>query len=175
MDVIIAVPHSQQRDYRQVTGGFRSDWGADMFAAFTPQTPWDRRLCVPPGIFRSEGLMSRQKDLLRDIAAALSSLGERRISEWFTEDFRLHDPTLPEWPLGHRGATEMLEKTTSGGPTTKLEPLEMVEEGDRVAVRWRLSATREDERVVYAMMAMYRFEDGRIAEDWGVPIQGDWP
>jgi predicted ester cyclase len=119
--------------------------------------------------------MSRQKNLLQEIAAALSSQGERRITEWFTEDFRLHDPTLPEWPTGHQGAAEMLEKTTSGGPTTKLEPLEMVEEGDRVAVRWRLSATREGERVVFAMMAMYRFEDGRIAEDWGVPIRGDWP
>jgi len=51
----------------------------------------------------------------------------------------------------------------------------MVEEGDRVAVRWRLSATRDGELFVYAMMAMYRFENGRIAEDWGVPIRGDWP
>jgi hypothetical protein len=73
--------------------------------------------------------MSRQKDLLLEIAAALSSQGERRISEWFTEDFQLHDPTAPECPLGHRAATGMLEKTTSVGPTTKLEPLEMVEEG----------------------------------------------
>jgi ketosteroid isomerase-like protein len=119
--------------------------------------------------------MSRQKDLLREIAAALSSQGERRISEWFTDDFRLHDPTLPEWPAGHRGATEMLEKTTSGGPTTKLEPLEMVEEGDRVAVRWRLSAIRENKPVVFAMMAIYRFDNGRIAEDCGVPFRGDWP
>jgi ketosteroid isomerase-like protein len=118
--------------------------------------------------------MSRQKDLLQEIAAALSSQGERRISEWFTEDFRLHDPTAPDWPMGHRGATEMLNKTTSAGPTTKLEPLEMVEEGDRVAVRWRLSATRDGESFVFAMMAMYRFEDGRIAEDSGIPIRGEW-
>jgi predicted ester cyclase len=100
--------------------------------------------------------MSRQKDLLREIAAALSSHGECPITQWFTEDFRLHDPTLPKWPTGHQGAAEMLEKTTSGGPTTKLEPLEMVEEGDRVAVRWRLSATRDGELFVYARMAMYR-------------------
>ena len=65
--------------------------------------------------------MSYQKELLQEIGAALSSQGERRISEWFTEDFRLHDPTAPEWPTGLRGAAEMLEKTTSGGPSTKLE------------------------------------------------------
>jgi ketosteroid isomerase-like protein len=119
--------------------------------------------------------MSSQKNLLREIAAALSSQGERRIAEWFTEDFRLHDPTLPEWPTGYRGATEMLDKTSSAGASTKLEALQMVEEGDHVAVRWRLSATRDGELFVYAMMAMYRFENGRIAEDWGVPVRGDWP
>jgi predicted ester cyclase len=119
--------------------------------------------------------MSRQKDLIREIAAVLDSQGERRISEWFTEDFRLHDPTAPEWPSGHRGAAEMLDKTSSGGPSTRLEALDMVEEGDQVAVRWRLSATRDGQSFVFAMMAMYRFEDGRIAEDWGVPVRGDWP
>lgn len=119
--------------------------------------------------------MSRQKDLLREIAAALSSQGEHRISQWFTEDFRLHDPTAPDWPPGHRGAAEMLQKTASGGPGTKLEALDMVEEGDRVAVRWRLSATRNGGNFVFAMMAVYRFENDRIAEDWGVPVQGEWP
>jgi hypothetical protein len=71
--------------------------------------------------------MSRQKDLVQEIAAALSFQGKRRISEWFTEDFRLHDPTASEWPSGHRGAAEMLAKTTSAGPSTKPEALEMVE------------------------------------------------
>ena len=51
----------------------------------------------------------------------------------------------------------MLEKTISGGPTTKLEPLETVEEGDRVAVHRRLLTIREGEPVVFVMMAMYRF------------------
>jgi hypothetical protein len=25
------------------------------------------------------------------------------------------------------------------------------------------------------MVAIYRFEQGRIAEDWGIPAQGEWP
>jgi hypothetical protein len=25
-----------------------------------------------------------------------------------------------------------------------------------------------------ASMAIYRFKDGRIAEDWGIPIRGEW-
>lgn len=119
--------------------------------------------------------MSRQKDMLLEIAATLGSPGDHRINEWFTEDFRLHDPTAPEWPSGHPGAKEMLAKTASAGPGTKLETLAMVEEGDRVAVRWRLSAMRDGEPITVAIMAMYRFEGGRIAEDWGIPIKGDWP
>ena len=36
--------------------------------------------------------MSQQKHLLREIAAAISSGAPYRISDWFTEDFRLHEP-----------------------------------------------------------------------------------
>ena len=46
--------------------------------------------------------------------------------------------------------------------------------GDRVAVRWQLSAIYHDEPLQLAMLAIYRFEDGRIAEDWGIPIRGEW-
>ena len=119
--------------------------------------------------------MSRQKDVLREIAAALSSQSGLRVGEWFTEDFRLHDPTAPDWPPGYLGASQMLARTASLGPTAKLEALDMVEEGDRVAVRWQLLATREGEPFNFAMMTIYRFEDGRIAEDWGTPFRGEWP
>ena len=63
--------------------------------------------------------MSQQKDLLREIAAATSSGAADRISDWFTEDFRLHEPGKPALPVGHEGPGE----------------------GDRVAVRWELTAT----------------------------------
>ena len=35
--------------------------------------------------------MAQQTDLLREIAAAMSSGAPDRISDWFTEDFRLHE------------------------------------------------------------------------------------
>ena len=52
--------------------------------------------------------MSQQKDLLREIAAATSQ-GDAsdRISDWFTEDFRLHEPGKPALPVGHEGASQM--------------------------------------------------------------------
>ena len=53
--------------------------------------------------------MSQQKDLLREIAAATSSGASDRISDWFTEDFRLHEPGKPALPVGHQGARQMRE------------------------------------------------------------------
>jgi hypothetical protein len=47
--------------------------------------------------------MSQQKDLPREIAAATSSGVSDRISDWFTEDFRLPKPALP---VGHEGARQ---------------------------------------------------------------------
>ena len=53
--------------------------------------------------------MSQQTDLLREIAAAMTSGVPDRISDWFTEDFRLHEPGRPALPVGHEGARQMME------------------------------------------------------------------
>jgi predicted SnoaL-like aldol condensation-catalyzing enzyme len=119
--------------------------------------------------------MSHHKAMLLEIADALSSGGNPRIEAWFTEDFRLHDPGFPDWPTGHAGASALLAQTVSLGPTTKLQALDMLEEDDRVAVRWRLSAIQDGEIFDCAMMSMYRFENGRIAEDWGIFSRRQWP
>jgi hypothetical protein len=48
--------------------------------------------------------MSRQTDLLREIAAAINAGTGYRIADWFTEDFRLHEPGRAALPVGHAGA-----------------------------------------------------------------------
>ena len=83
--------------------------------------------------------MSQQTDLLREIAAAMSSGAPDRISDWFTEDFRLHEPGAPPLPTGHEGARQMRARFRTLDPPIKLEILDMIEEGDRVAVRWQLT------------------------------------
>jgi hypothetical protein len=61
-----------------------------------------------------------------------------------------------------------------GGPI-HIEAVEIIEDGDRAAVRWRLSATLDGQPLSSSIMAMYRFEGGRIAEDWGVSVRKVWP
>lgn len=119
--------------------------------------------------------MSRQKAVLHEIAEAIRTGGAFHIAAWFTEDFRLREPTKPDWPTGHAGISKLLKQFRTLTPPIRFASLDMVEEGDRVAVRWALSAAYNGDPVHFAMMAIYRFEDGRIAEDWGIPIRGEWP
>jgi predicted ester cyclase len=60
-------------------------------------------------------------------------------------------------------------------PPIVLEILDMIEEGNRVAVRGQLTATYEGKSFEQSIMAIYRFEKGRIAEDWGISIRALWP
>jgi ketosteroid isomerase-like protein len=118
--------------------------------------------------------MSQQKEVLCEIARVISGNDSFRIEAWFTEDFRLVEPTKPNWPRGHEGASKLLDLFRTLTPPVQFVALDMVEEADRVAVRWQLSATYQGAPLSLASMAIYRFKDGRIAEDWGIPIRGEW-
>ena len=47
--------------------------------------------------------MSQQKALLQEITVAITTRTEYRITEWFTEDFWLHEPGKTPLPVGHGG------------------------------------------------------------------------
>jgi hypothetical protein len=96
------------------------------------------------------------------------------IAKWFTEDFRLIEPAKPEWPLEHVGSRQLLDAFAKLAPVLSFDDRDMIEEQDRVAVRWQLYATYEGAPFHIASVAIYRFEGDRIAEDWGIPIRGRW-
>jgi ketosteroid isomerase-like protein len=118
--------------------------------------------------------MSLQKEMLREIARVINEHEPYRIDEWFTEDFKLVEPTKPDWPRGHAGATKLIELFRTLTPPVQFIAFDMVEEADRVAVRWQPHANHQGERIHLASIAIYRFEEGRIAEDWGIPNRGEW-
>jgi len=129
---------------------------------------------------RDSGYDVSTRDLLQEIAAATSSGASDRISDWFTEDFRLHEPGKPALPVGREGARQMREagpQIRAGLKTPiKVEILDMIEEDDRVAVRWQLTATEYDGKPYErSIMTIYRFENGRIAEDCGISTPAVWP
>jgi ketosteroid isomerase-like protein len=105
-----------------------------------------------------------------------------RISDWFTEDFRLHEPGKPALPVGHEGARQMMEAGRQNRMRAgvqmpaKVEILDMIEEGNRVAVRWQVTATAHNGNPYEgSCVAIYRFENGSIAEDWGIIAPALWP
>jgi len=119
--------------------------------------------------------MSRRKDVLREIAAAINANGAYHITEWFTDGFRLHEPGGTPRPVGHLGASQMMDEFRTLAPPVNLAILDMIEEGDRIAVRWHLTAIYDGEPLSMVSIAIYRFEGSRIAEDWGIPLRGEWP
>jgi predicted ester cyclase len=97
------------------------------------------------------------------------------VSEWFTEDFKLHDPSFGGFRSGHLGARDMLRSLAEHVPNARIDALDMVEEGDKVAVRWLFSGRKDGSPVYLSAVAFYRFEGQRIAEDWGIAAKSEWP
>jgi hypothetical protein len=85
--------------------------------------------------------MSRQKELLRELAAAHNSRAPDRNSDWFTEDFRLHEPGSPVLPTGYEGASRMRARIRALTPPIKLEIFD-IDRGRRSGSR-ALSANRD--------------------------------
>jgi predicted ester cyclase len=119
--------------------------------------------------------MSAQKEMLLRITATMSAGDFDHIAEWFTEDFQLHNPEVPHDRAGHDGARRMLQALNDLMPGGKVEILDMVEEGDRVAARMQFSGMVDGRPVFLSTVAIYRFVGGRIAEDWGIGFSGEWP
>lgn len=119
--------------------------------------------------------MSSRKQFFRRIATSMSTGDIDHIAEWFTEDFRLYDPSLAGFRSGHDGARDMLRALAELVPCARIDVLDMVEEGDRVAVRWRFAGMKDGRAVHLSAVAIYRFDGDRIAEDWGIAAKADWP
>lgn len=117
--------------------------------------------------------MSRRAFFLR-IAEAMSTGDIDHVPEWFTEDFKLHDPSFGGFRSGHDGARDMLRSLAEHVPCAQIDVLDMVEEADKVAVRWLFSGKKDDRPVCLSALAIYRFDGDRIAEDWGIAAKAEW-
>jgi predicted ester cyclase len=118
--------------------------------------------------------MPTKTEILKELAQLVNQREPITIARYFTEDFRLDDAGAGVVRTGHAGAQTMTENILSLAPDVRLEILDTVEAADRVAVRWRLSGTRTTGPFDVAMIAIYRFASGRIAEDWGVWSGKSW-
>jgi predicted SnoaL-like aldol condensation-catalyzing enzyme len=113
--------------------------------------------------------IDRNMAVLRRFQALLKEPDPAAIRALFTEDFRLHVPNEPAWPSGHEGAILMFTRMRGRFPHLDLIAEDMFGGGDRICVRWRYR-NRVGEPFEAVGVSIYRFEGGRIAEDWGVDV-----
>jgi predicted SnoaL-like aldol condensation-catalyzing enzyme len=113
-------------------------------------------------------------ELLRELTTLFNQRRPIPVERYFTEDFRLDDAGAGVVRTGHSGARAMFDDMLSIAPNFHLEMLDAIESNDRVAVRWRVTGARAAGPFDVAMMAMYRFSQGRIAEDWDVWNSNPW-
>lgn len=120
-------------------------------------------------------MSSAQKDVMRALATGVSTGAFAGLERYFTADFVLHDPRTPHWPRGIEGARRMVDSFAALGEDVKLDILDMTEDGDKVTVRWVCSWRRDGVADTASIIAIYRFENGLIAEDWGIGVRAPWP
>ena len=112
-------------------------------------------------------MVERHKAVLQRLQLLAHSPDADAIRALFTEDFQLHAPNAPNWPVGHEGAVRMFAQMHERYPHIELIAEDVFGDGERMCVRWRY-VNRVGEAFEAVGISIYRFEGERIAEDWGV-------
>lgn len=115
-------------------------------------------------------VLENHKTLLRRFPELLRNPDVAAICTLFTEDFELHAPNEPNWPRGHEGAVRMFTQVHERFPDLDLVAEDMFGDDERVCVRWRYRNTMGASFEAVGI-SIYRFRNGRIAEDWGVDFR----
>jgi steroid delta-isomerase-like uncharacterized protein len=97
------------------------------------------------------------------------------LDEILAPDFRAHDPASPGGVVGRAEGRDLLVQMREAFPDVRREALDHVGDGDKIAVRWRVTGTHRGpfmglaptgRRIEVTGITLYRLEGGRIAEEW---------
>jgi predicted ester cyclase len=102
------------------------------------------------------------------------------VDEVFSENFMFHSPSYPGWPRGLEGARQLagavVEHPNYVDGHYKIDDVFAVD--DKVVLRFSVFGTyvgeerpggpKKGQRFASAAIAIYRFVDGKIVDDWGV-------
>jgi predicted SnoaL-like aldol condensation-catalyzing enzyme len=117
--------------------------------------------------------MSKNTELMHELIGRFNRGETIEVERYFTPDFELDDPSWGARRSGHEGARAMCQALSAVGENVQLKILHMIEQDDLIAIRY-LGTWQGAQPGSAAMMAFYRFRDGRIAEDWGVSTRTAW-
>ena len=102
------------------------------------------------------------------------------IDEVCSPDFAFHSPNFPGWPRGLAGARTLVTAGRSMFSDAKTTIDDVFAGDDKVVVRMTIRGTyigeprhgfpKPGERFAIGGVAIYRFVDGKIVDDWGIQI-----
>lgn len=121
--------------------------------------------------------MSRNTDLAHRFYADVMVGGDlNALDEILTPGFVDHEEGPPGTPDGIDGVKAFVSMFREAFPDMQVSIEDVMEDGDRVAVRATMTGTHDGElmgvppsgnRVRLEMIDIVRIEDGRVAEHWG--------
>lgn len=120
-------------------------------------------------------LPTTNTDVLRRAFDALRARDLDRCLSLMTGDFIINIAGMPQQRRGAAAWRQNVDVILTGFPDLDFRMDDVIAEGDRVAVRMTFTGTHTGEfmgvaptgaQVEYSSYEIYRFEDGRIAEEW---------
>ena len=114
-------------------------------------------------------------DVVRRIAAAVSTGDLDALDGLLTEDYVEHNPSFPADRRGPDALRAFVGPYRAAFPDLEILEEDVVTAGDRVVFRHRVVGTHENEfrgipptgeRIDVEGIAIYRLEDGKAAEKW---------
>jgi predicted ester cyclase len=101
-------------------------------------------------------------------------------NEVCSPDFAFHSPNFPRWPRGLEGAKQLILAGPSMFSESQSTLDEIVAADDKVVVRFTIRGRyigevkngfpKPGELFAMGAVAIYRFLDGKIVDDWGIQV-----
>ena len=102
------------------------------------------------------------------------------IDEVCSPDFAFHSPNFPNWPRGLEGARTLAVAGRSMVADAESKIDDIFAADDKVVMRMTMRGTyigeptpgfpNKGERFAMGTVAIYRFVDGKIVDDWGIQL-----
>jgi predicted ester cyclase len=102
------------------------------------------------------------------------------IDEVCSPDFVFRSPNFPNWPRGLEGARSLVVAGSSMVTDSETRVDDIFAGEDKVVIRMTMHGTfigeptpgfpRKGEKFSMGLVAIYRFVDGKIVDDWGIQL-----
>lgn len=121
--------------------------------------------------------VDENKEVVLRLAKIVNAGDLDRLDEILAPDYIRHDPNPLMKDIGREEYKQAFRMLRKAFPDAQWQMEELLSDGDRVVGRWSFCGTHNGhffnlppsgKLVTYPILAIYRIEDGMIAEDWHI-------